>query len=73
MVRRGNLRALARKCEFHLSYFQSLFLNGSLIPETSKYFNQLFETSSSPCATAPTQTMQNNVMVTVEFSLDNTE
>ena len=75
MVKKRNLRALARICEIHLpvSYFYGLYLNGSLISEKSAYLNRLFETSSSPCATAPTQTMQNIVMVTVEFSLDNTE
>ena len=39
-------------CEFHLSYFQRFLLNGSLIPETYAHFNRLFETSSSPRATA---------------------
>ena len=51
-------------------------LNGSLIPESSAHFNRLFETSScrsSPRATALKQTMQNFVMATVGFSLDNTE
>ena len=42
---------------------------------TSADFNRLFEMSSSPRATAskPKKKMQNNVMATVEFFLDNTE
>ena len=50
-------------------------LKGSLIPETSAHFNQLFETSSNPrmTARASKQTMQNIIMATVEFSLDNTK
>ena len=45
----------------------------------SAYFNipiviiNKFEMSSSTCTTASKQTMQNVVMVAVEFSLDNTE
>ena len=39
----------------------------------SAHFNWLFETLSSPRATALKQTMQNVLMTTAEFSLDNTE
>ena len=38
--------------ELQLSYFLRFLLNGSLSPETSAHFNRLFETSSSPRATA---------------------
>ena len=45
MRQRWNLRALAGICEFHLSYFKRLKLNGSLIPETSADLNHFFGTS----------------------------
>ena len=50
-------------------------MKGSLIPETSAHFNQLFETSSNPrmTARASKQTRQNIIMATVEFCLDNTK
>ena len=40
---------------------------------TSAHLYRLFKTSSSPRTTASKQTMQNIVMVNVEFSLDNTD
>ena len=52
MEQRGNRRVLAGICEFYLSYFSKVQLNGSLFPETSAHFNRLFETSSSSRATA---------------------
>lgn len=45
----------------------------SLTPEMLAHFNRLFETSSSPHLTASKQTMQNTVMATTEFFLDNIE
>ena len=50
-------------------------MKGSLIPEMSAHFNQLFETSSNPrmTARASKQTRQNIIMATVEFCLDNTK
>ena len=58
-----------------MTYTKVIFSGCSLIPETSAHFNQLFETSSNPhmTARASKQTMQNIIMVTVEFSLDNTK
>lgn len=47
MRQRGNLKALARICDFHLSFF----------PGTSAHFIWLFETPSSQCTTASKQTM----------------
>ena len=43
-VKGGDLRALAKGCEFHLGFFR--------VPEMSAYFNGLYETSPSPRATA---------------------
>ena len=40
---------------------------------TSAHLYRLFKTSSSPRTAASKQTMQNIVMVNVEFSLDNTD
>ena len=59
----------------YVTYTKVIFRGWSLIPETSAHFNQLFETSSNPCMTARAskQTMQNIIMVTVEFCLDNTK
>ena len=57
----------------YLNFATIFFKNISLIPETSAYFYRLFETSSTLCVTASKQTVQNIVMVTVEFSPDNTE
>ena len=49
-----------------LKLFLEIVNKRSLIPETSAHFNRLFETSSSPRATASKQTMQNVVMATLE-------
>ena len=59
----------------YATYTKVIFRGCSLIPETSAHFNQLFETSSNPRMTARVskQTMQNIIMETVEFCLDNTK
>ena len=59
----------------YVTYTKVIFRGCSLIPETSAHFNELFETSSNPrmTARASKQTMQNIIMVTVEFCLDNTK
>ena len=62
---RVNPRAPGGICEFHSSYFKVT----SLIPETSALLNPLFETSSRRVTNA----MQNIVMETIEYHLDNTE
>ena len=53
--------------------FRGLNPNGSIIPGKSAHFDRLFKTSSSPRVTASKQTMQNIVIATVEFRLNNTE
>lgn len=41
----GDLRALAKGCEFHLGFFR--------VPEMFAYFNGLYETSPSPARLPP--------------------
>ena len=69
---RENLRVSAGIGEFHLSYFKRLYPNGSLISGTPQHFNVLLK-QSRPFATASKQTVQNVVMATVEFCLNNTK
>ena len=56
-----------------LKLFLEVVIKRNLIHGMSSNFNLLFETSSSFRATVPKKNIQNNVLATVEFSLDNTE
>ena len=58
-------------CQFHLSYFQKLKLNRSLIPGTSAQFNRLFETPPSPHDANGDTPREHDVLLVILGTLSN--